>query len=386
MPSSTFFTSVAFTSDDHLIAVGGRYATPAYVEGLVVKYNNTGTIVAQRLLSNGILNVQCNSVKVLPSGNILVSIYDDSGDTIMTLDPTLQTILWSRNLGLPSSTQTILVDGNDVYINSSTHIAKVAIGGDVAWVTGKTDSYTDIAIDPVSGNLVVISSPPSGAVATTDRTLWVYTLSSTTGAYISGTSIEFDGVTTDNPVSFTSILPVTDGYILSASGSSTTLVHINNALTTLTWAKYIATGFGSMALREVGADVYIGGRQFNQHKLNAMKITTTGNITWQKQFSVPSNTLDTWWNQGRDMMDVTAQHVALCGWMEDTTTPIFTQRQSAVQAVITSFINDSAFTYNTSTDSTHVVNSTFTSTPITASVIFTPEADTFFGIVPLVAA
>lgn len=386
MPSSTFYTTVAFAGNDQLIVGGGRYATPAFAQGLLVKYNNAGTITAQRLFTNGTNNVVVESVYVLQNGNVLLAVSDDTGDTIMLLDPTLQTFIWSRNIGLVGSIQSMVVDGTHVYINCSTHIAKIEIGGDVLWVTGKTNSYSNVAVNPTTGDLVVVSGIPSGSTTVVDRTLWVYTLSGTTGEYVSGTSIEFDGITSDNIIGFVSIVPSTTGYVISASGANTTIMHINDTLSALAWSKQLATGFGSMSLRVIDADIYLGGRAFNQHLLLAAKLTSVGDIVWQKQWSLPSNTLDSWWTQGRDMMDVTPTRVALCGWTEDITTPVFVQHQSATQGTVVSFVNNTAFTYNTISNPTHVVNSTYTSTPITAPVIFTPVLSTFFGITPIAAA
>ena len=384
MPSNTYFSAIRYTADNHLIAGGGRLPTSTTSQGLVVKYSAAGTIVAQRLLTNGAHNVIVDSVRVLPSGDILIAINDDTGDTVMTLDPTLQTILWSRNIGIVGRIQSLLVAGNTVYINSRDLIAKVTIGGDVVWVTTKAQSYSNMCINPVDGNLVVVSSQPFGSPVLTARTMWVYTLSATTGEFLMGNSIAFDAVTTNPLIGVVGIVPASSGFTILTS--NTMVVRLGADLTTITWATQISAGFEGFALREAAGDLYIGGRDMTQHVLTAAKISSTGTITWQKSFAEPSNTLNCWWSDGQDMMDVTPTRVAVCGHTANITAPVFTNSQSVNQAAVLSFVNNSTFTYNTISDPTHVIDAVYTTTPITSTTTVTPTTAELLGIVIVAAA
>jgi hypothetical protein len=397
MPSNTFYSSVALLPDGGVIAGGGRTPTGAYFQGLVVKYNHQGSIVAQYMLSNGIVDVAVDCVWVLPDNSILLGISDATGDTVMQLDSTLQNIVWSRNIGLASGIQTMTVHDGAVYIATHAHIAKIIIGGDVVWAVQKHQADIGLAIDTTTGNLVVASGTPTPAgqpipADPANRMVWVYTLSAATGEYLSGTSITLTGVTTNTKATFVSVVSASDGFIISAaSGPSnptgvTTILKVNAGLTAVEWVTQF-TGWEGLVSRLAGTNAYVGGRDFGAKRLVVAEIeNATGTVTYQKRLTVPSNTLDAWYFYGRDMMDATTGKIALCGWTADATTPVFVQRQSDEQGIVTTFHNSLSFTYNSSGAPTNISNSTYAVAPITATTTFASVAAEFFGISPIAAA
>jgi hypothetical protein len=388
MSFNTTFQSCVFNNSGELYAVGQKAddLIPNTAVGIVVRYDDSGTILSQRQFAEAGKAVFISDVAVLPGGDVLLAIRGSASAQVLRLTPDLSTIVWSKNIGVLMNIQGILVSDTAIYLCGLEAVAKIAINGDTLWVT-LFDSMTWVSMTLDSTNNVVVYCVNAASAM---GSAYIFSLNNSDGTYITGKQV-IHGSYTAAVLSKNIIAKISDGYIIGHWAGRTELAKLATDWTSTAWtvdmALPTAGTYEQMYFRVRGSYIYaIGYDNTWNGKLHITKLDLSGNKIWTKEYAEPSGTaFPGWFDYGLAAVDATTDRVGMCGYTASDAA-IYTANNSSYQAFASIFDNDPAFSFNIITDPTHISPGTLTTTVVTSPITTAPLLDTDVGIVILPAA
>ena len=275
---------VAIDSSGNVYVVGTRASTDV----IVLKYNNTGSLVWQRKLSGVSSTESGNGIAVDNLGNVYIVGTINNGvtdDILIAKYNTSGTLLWQTTLA-GSGTDTgngIAVDGSgNVYIvgntvvsNTDTITAKFDTNGNILWQRALAGIGADIgygiAVDS-SGNAYITVHTGSDTVIAkyhTSGTLeWQRRLNSAYGTF-TGYEIAVDSSGTN--------LYITGQY----AGSNAIIIKYSTTSYNIVWQSALASSVVNAIAVDSSGNAYITGQTSTD--ILIAKYHTSGTLEWQRK-------------------------------------------------------------------------------------------------------